>query len=67
MLSTNNILSAPVFEKETNNFLGFVDMMDLLANVVSFYKENNVDGEKGEGMRAIGRECMRVEGGNKAN
>jgi len=42
ILSSNNILGAPVFEVETNNFLGFVDMMDLLANVVSFYKDRDV-------------------------
>jgi len=44
ILSSNNILGAPVFDRENNNFLGFVDMMDLLANVVSFYKERDVSG-----------------------
>lgn len=49
VLSSNNILSAPVFEMETNSFLGFVDMMDLLANVVSFYKErDSFDSRKDE-------------------
>jgi CBS domain-containing protein len=48
VLSSNNILGAPVFDKETNNFMGFVDMMDLLANVVSFYKERDIEGQAGE-------------------
>jgi len=44
ILSSNNILGAPVFERETNNFLGFVDMMDLLSNVVSFYADREIPG-----------------------
>lgn len=49
VLSSNNILAAPVFDKENDNFLGFVDMMDLLANVVSFYSErSSVDAKQGE-------------------
>jgi 5'-AMP-activated protein kinase regulatory gamma subunit len=49
VLSSNNILSAPVFDKENDNFLGFVDMMDLLANVVSFYSERqSTDAKQGE-------------------
>lgn len=49
VLSSNNILSAPVFDKENDNFLGFVDMMDLLANVVSFYSDRqSTDAKQGE-------------------
>lgn len=49
VLSSNNILAAPVFDKENDNFLGFVDMMDLLANVVSFYSErSSADAKQGE-------------------
>ena len=48
--SSNNILAAPVFDKANDNFLGFVDMMDLLANVVSFYSERqSTDAKQGEG------------------
>jgi hypothetical protein len=43
-------LAAPVFDKENDNFLGFVDMMDLLANVVSFYSDRqSTDAKQGEG------------------
>jgi len=49
VLSSNNILAAPVFDRETNSFLGLVDMMDILANVVSFYKEHDsADAKPGE-------------------
>lgn len=49
VLSSNNILAAPVMERETDTFLGFVDMMDLLSNVVSHYSErSSADAKQGE-------------------
>lgn len=60
VLASNNILGAPVFDKENDNFLGFVDMMDLLANVVSFYSERQTTGTK-EGEEVPVSWCRNIE------
>ncbi len=42
-----------MFDKEKDSFLGFVDMMDILANVVAFYSDRSTtDAKEGEGNEA---------------
>jgi len=39
-LISNKILSAPIYDKEVENWLGFIDLRDILASVVNLDKEN---------------------------
>lgn len=45
LLSKNNILSAPVLDKERNQYVGFIDMVDLAAFIVDVYTETDILGE----------------------
>jgi hypothetical protein len=45
LLSKYNVLSAPVLDKERNQYIGFVDMVDLAAFIVDIYTETDILGE----------------------
>jgi len=45
LLTEHNILSAPVLDKERNQYIGFVDMVDLAAFIVDIYSETDILGE----------------------
>jgi CBS-domain-containing membrane protein len=45
LLTKYNILSAPVLDKERNQYIGFVDMVDLAAFIVDIYTEADIMGE----------------------
>jgi CBS domain-containing protein len=38
-LANHNILSAPVFDPEAENYLGFIDVLDILKAVLAIYSE----------------------------
>lgn len=44
-MSKYNVLSAPVLDKERNQYIGFVDMVDLAAFIVDIYTETEIMGE----------------------
>jgi len=39
ILAENDILSAPVFDPETKEYIGFVDVMDILRAIIGLYSE----------------------------
>jgi CBS domain-containing protein len=45
LLTKYNVLSAPVLDKERNQYIGFVDMVDLAAFIVDIYTETDIMGE----------------------
>jgi len=45
LLRKSNVLSAPVLDKECNEYIGFVDMVDLVQLIVDEFTETELQGE----------------------
>jgi len=42
VLVDNNILCAPILDEKKNQYIGFIDMMDIVSFIVALYEENEL-------------------------